>query len=341
MIENNNRKRVLFRADGDSVIGLGHIYRCLAIAERVNVYFDCYFAIKNSSNKLIKIISKLCTPIILEQFKSYSYEAEKLAADIITQYKIDIIVLDGYSFDTSYQKIIKKKSKSILISIDDDQPFHYVSDVVINHAGGVSKEQISKEDYTKLFLGYNYLLLRKEFIQAFNTVRKISGINSVLICFGGADPHDITGQILNCLKHEKYIRKIIIVIGASYLKLKELEKSIDGYNHVEIKSNIGVKEMVLTMSNVDLAIVPSSTIGLEAFASKMILITGMTARNQKNIYNGLIKEKNVVGIGDFNTLNCPNLLQNITNIASKFNNYTFNSEDKLNDNIVSLFKSLL
>ncbi|MDB5222992.1 MAG: Spore coat polysaccharide biosynthesis protein predicted glycosyltransferase, partial [Chitinophagaceae bacterium] len=46
------KSHILFRADGNSKIGLGHVYRCLAIAERLSEHFNCYFAIRQQSSEL-------------------------------------------------------------------------------------------------------------------------------------------------------------------------------------------------------------------------------------------------------------------------------------------------
>lgn len=336
----HNKKRVLFRADGDSKIGLGHIYRCLAIAERLNEHFDCYFAIRQPSNELKDQICKYSNLIVLNQYEDYEFEVEDILASVILNYKIDIITLDGYYFNTNYQKKIKELcNKCVLISIDDYQPFHYVSDIVINHAGGVDASIISKEPYTLLFLGYDYLLLRNEFIKTLSINRKIVGINSVLICFGGADPDDFTKKITDCLKCQKNIKKIIIVLGSSYSNKEILEQSIHMYSHITIMNNLNAETLAEVMINTDLAIVPSSTIGLEAFASKMIMITGMTANNQESIYNGLVKEDTVIGV-DFQQLTCDSLLKNIYKASIKYLNYTAYCKSSIDDSVLKMYKSI-
>ena len=74
----------------------------------------------------------------------------------------EIVVLDGYNFDTVYQTEIKSKGCK-LVCIDDIHAYHFVADVVINHAPDISREQYSCESYTKLYLGTEYLLLKKLF----------------------------------------------------------------------------------------------------------------------------------------------------------------------------------
>jgi len=334
-------KKILFRADGNSAIGLGHVYRCLAIAERLQENFQCYFAIRQPSIQLKKTISKNATLIKLNQYVDYNDEAHDIVIKIVPVHGIDIIVLDGYYFDTDYQEIIKKNCSSILVSIDDNQPFHYVSDVIINHAGNISEDKISREPRAKLLLGYKYLLLRKEFIELLNKGKNISGICSALICFGGADPENYTKRILDCIKTDKRFKKIVVIAGASYMEREALQNSVKENRHIEIRFNLSASTLARIMHHIDLAIVPASTIALEAFTAKTILITGITASNQQNIYDGLVKEESVIGIDDFSQITCEKLLAEIDKLSQEFDNYVFKVNAEVNDPILDTFNSFV
>ena len=74
----------------------------------------------------------------------------------------EMVVLDNYFYTTDYQREIKARGCK-LVCIDDMHDKHYVADAVINHAPGTHETQFSKEDYTKLYLGPEFLLMRKEF----------------------------------------------------------------------------------------------------------------------------------------------------------------------------------
>ena len=332
-----NKKRILFRADGNNEIGLGHVYRCLAIAERLAEQFDCFLAASNPAPELKETICGRVTLVDLKEYGNNEMEAKDIALSIVSSYQIDIITLDGYSFDTAYQLCIKNNCKAVLISIDDNQPYHYLADIVINHAGGVDAASISKEPYTKLFLGSDYLLLRKEFIEASTRKKEIAGINSALICFGGSDPGDFTGKIVSCIANEASISEITVIVGSAYNKIKNLEKIVNSYSHINIKTNLDAEAIVKLMERTQLAILPSSTISLEALSGNMVIITGLTAQNQSNIYNGLTREETVYGIGDFNNLSCTDLLAIIKEATLKFKNYIFLPKKKTADPVVDIY----
>jgi UDP-2,4-diacetamido-2,4,6-trideoxy-beta-L-altropyranose hydrolase len=338
-VSQEEKKRVLFRADGNSEIGLGHIYRSLAIAERLSVNFDCYFAIRNPTKGLSKMISDTCTLISIDDFQNKEAEAVALATNVAPGIKADIITLDGYDFDTAYQSAVRQHYKATLISIDDDQPFHYTADIVINHAAGINPAVISREPYTKLCLGYDYLMIRKEFLQNY-VLMEHSEINSVLVCFGGADPQDLTGKTVSWLLGEKSVGVLTVIVGAAYEHLQRLKEAVSDDARVDLKVNLTAPEMAGLMRKSHVAIVPASTIALENFSMGLMLICGMTAANQQNIYAGLVKEKSVYGIGDFSNLTCSRLLAVFKETSNRYKEHFSAPKQKNTDGLVNLYNSI-
>ncbi len=151
------KKTIIFRADGSKTIGMGHFVRTLALAEMLKEHFHCIFATRNPSIYQVKQIEKICNDFInLPEGEShFKIFLEYLKGN-------EIVVLDNYFFTTDYQYKIKSKGCT-LICIDDIHDKHYVADIVINQAEGMSKSKFSIEKYTKLLLGYRYALLRKEY----------------------------------------------------------------------------------------------------------------------------------------------------------------------------------
>lgn len=74
----------------------------------------------------------------------------------------DIVVLDNYYFSSAYQLKIKEIGCKVIF-IDDHNDKNYVCDALINNIPGFSPESFAKRDYTKLYLGTDYALLRQEF----------------------------------------------------------------------------------------------------------------------------------------------------------------------------------
>lgn len=284
------RKKILLRADGNSSIGLGHVARCCALAQMLTNDFDCYFYIRKTSKEVIEDIQRYCVDVV-ELDDSISYE-EEAAIWSSKLNKEEIVVLDGYNFNTQYQSRIKSQGCK-LVCIDDIYAYHFVADAVINHAPCISKENYSSEPYTRVYVGTEYVLLKKHFLNKASVAKKKLELTSspILICLGGADPQNRTLSVINEIQKSLPDKKIIVVVGAAYGYTASLEKYCADNSNVSLLVNIPSEELMCTMEKAHVAVTSASTIALEYICVKGNLFLLQTANNQKNIYESLIEKK--------------------------------------------------
>ncbi len=102
----------------------------------------------------------------------YGVEAATWAAQLDGS---EIIVLDGYAFNTAYQQHLKAKGNK-LVCIDDIHAYHFLADAVINHAGGVAMQDYSLAPLTRAYLGTAYALLRPAFLENDNNADREDAI---------------------------------------------------------------------------------------------------------------------------------------------------------------------
>ena len=93
------KPKLFIRTDGNSQIGLGHLVRCIALAHMLKEAFDITFVCKEIPTKIEEDIKQ-------NLWVLSKIETEDDFLNIINSK--DIVVLDGYQFDTSYQKQIKE-----------------------------------------------------------------------------------------------------------------------------------------------------------------------------------------------------------------------------------------
>src|SRR6266496_5009152 len=284
------RKKVIIRADGNSSIGLGHVVRCCALADVLKDNFDCYFYIRKPSQSIVEEIKQYCISVF-EMDETISYEQEAVTWSKELQGN-EIVVLDGYNFDTTYQQKIKSKGCK-LVCIDDIYAYYFVADAVINHAPGILKEQYSCESYTKLFLGTDYVLLREIFLKKAARLQQIHDLDTspILICLGGADPQNVTLKVLDQVSRYFCNRKMFVVVGAAYSYKDSLDEYIKNNNQLHLFMNISSEELVALMEKAHIAVTSASTIALEYLCIKGNLFLLATANNQSNLYNSLIEKK--------------------------------------------------
>ncbi len=342
MAENCNR--VFFRADGNSIIGLGHVMRLIGLVEYIRDDFNCIFLVNHPDIKLKEIIESYCKVVVLE---SSALTDEMTELDSLLCYN-DIVVLDGYNYSEPYQKYIKSKVHK-LIMIDDKANMHYYADLIINHGDASSTVKYIKEPYTKILSGLDYLIIRKEFLNAAILDRTIYKIDSVFICMGGADPFSITVKALNAAVECDFIKKIVVITGNAYTNFQELNTRInEGSKRKEIiyKENLSAESLVELMSLCELAICPASSVALEMCCVKSGLLTGIVIDNQVNLHKQLVDLNCCITLQDFNKVSVDDIVTrlNLMNDIKLVNNIMQNQkkaiDGKSSARILSEFKSL-
>ena len=320
-----------FRVDGGTSIGMGHIVRCIALAEMLKDDFAISFTMQKPNDNVKELINSLANYLLyLKETSDYNEEALTYSRNLNES---DIIVLDGYNFDTKYQQAIKNKGCK-LVCIDDLHAWHQLADVIINHADGVSQSDYSAESYTKFCLGLDYVLLRPPFLVPKTSVRKITSVKKVFISMGAADVNNITQKFTEALIQIKGIEEIHLMLGAINPNLKSIANLIKENKHINIKQHfdISATELANLLSKCDVSICPASSISLESCAIGIGLVSGYTAANQLGNLSGMENHKTLINFGDMNLLS-------IIEIKNKFENIV-NNPDKLNELIKNQSKMI-
>ncbi|HEY4323083.1 MAG TPA: UDP-2,4-diacetamido-2,4,6-trideoxy-beta-L-altropyranose hydrolase [Mucilaginibacter sp.] len=268
-------KKISIRADGGSEIGLGHIVRCIALAQMLMKDFDINFVCKQIPETSIQDIKKLGFG-----FRSIKNEDEFL--DSITA--DTIVVLDHYGLDTQYQKAIKEKGYK-LVCIDDLHDKEFFADLIINHAPNIEPSAYQAQTYTQFALSLEYVLLRPAFLKKAKEAVNIKITQTAFVCFGGSDIKNITQTTVDILKKDTRLKKIIIVVGAGYNYFDLLKESVEDDARFYLYHSIDSEKMAELISESQLAIVPSSGILLEVLAIGCNIISGMYIENQKYVFD--------------------------------------------------------
>ncbi|MEO1518361.1 MAG: UDP-2,4-diacetamido-2,4,6-trideoxy-beta-L-altropyranose hydrolase [Bacteroidota bacterium] len=288
---------IVFRADGNAAIGLGHVIRSLALVQLLQNDFHCHFLIRGASDALRQQISSHCQMTELSDIPP-DQEAIQVCNRFLNGR--EIVVLDGYHFDTTYQRQIRQKG-SKLVCIDDMHQHHFVADAIINHSPGVRPEHYSHETWTRCCLGPSYSLLRPAFREASQSTRYIDRIDQLFICFGGADSQQLSLRALEAISGQALgLSAIHVVLGSANQSVEKVKAfaSITNEN-ILVYQNLKANEMVELMQECHLAIVPSSSILYEVMAVQMPAITGYYVDNQCGLYAGFCQLGGIHGIGDF------------------------------------------
>lgn len=263
-------QKVLFRADADYGIGYGHFIRTLALADMLKDDFDCTFYTSQPNDYQIGEMQKVCPYVALREESKFE--------DFLSQLEgSEIVVLDNYFYSTDYQREIKQKGCK-LVCVDDVHDKHYVADAVINHAPGATASQYSCEDYTKLYLGPEYLLLRKEFRAATHSYTSFKEKKNIYVCYGGSDELNLTQKACEIILNHTP-RHINVVVGGGYTFYDQLVEFAKGKD-ISIYRNSSPGHMVSLLQEARLAVVPDSMVFFEACCLRRPTISGYDCDNQ-------------------------------------------------------------
>jgi len=297
------KKGIIFRADGNSKIGLGHVYRLFSLVETVRRDYDFFFLTKESSKTAI--VPKAYNLKIIPEHIDMKDEPSWLQANFSpSEY---IIIADGYQFISSYQKAIKNVGYKLMY-IDDLASEHLYADIVINHSPQISDEDFKTENYTNLALGTDYALLRPKFLECAKTPPILKPLDKVLVNFGGADMFGLSYKSVRALLEINKIKEIHVILGAAYNNEDIYELRNKFSEKISIHKNLSEIELIRVMKSCSFAIVPTSTILFELFCIKMPIISGYFVDNQKGAFKSFKKSNLVFGIdGNLKELSQNNL----------------------------------
>ncbi|MDP7069651.1 MAG: hypothetical protein QF815_03915, partial [Candidatus Peribacteraceae bacterium] len=132
---------ILFRADGNSTIGAGHIMRCLALAQALkdcggNPVFLCSDLAEGFKERLNGVAT-------VENLKAEAYTQDDAVETAATAKNIgaEWIVLDGYNFDDAYVTSLKDSGVQVLRLDDHSHLSSYSADFILNQNAHAAANQ--------------------------------------------------------------------------------------------------------------------------------------------------------------------------------------------------------
>lgn len=292
-----NKRKICFRADADAEIGYGHFIRTLALADMLKDDFECVFYTQSPTEYQRREAEKVCELVTLPADDSrFQLFLDCLKGD-------EIVVLDNYFYTTNYQRAIKTKGCK-LVCIDDMHDKHYVADAVVNH-GPAMPDDFDCEPYTQLCLGNQWSLLRKPFLEPLRSNKRE---NRLIVCFGGADPQQLTDKVVTMLIELNTPYEITVILGEAALLSEENRK------RVVVKNKLTAQQMADLFETSLVGILPSSSVRIEAVSRGLKVICGYFVDNQQIGFERSLKQGDVLPVYNFNELTAAKLQQALDQI---------------------------
>ncbi len=311
---------VVIRADANSKIGMGHVMRCLSVADALIKRGEEVLFVTADDTPVPLLIKKgvpyrvlhtdyadmeaelpglLC---ILQELTQRAELPEEVLSRMSSQRKDIAILVDSYYVTEKYLAALKKRITTIYM--DDIYAFSYPVDMLINY--NIYGEEMGYEKDaafadTKLLLGANYVPLREEFSAGAGYVQSRKELSlgaanvtpaeegGILITTGGSDSFNLAGQLLmeamkyDALKEKEYHA----VSGSLNPHIGELQALAKKHENIHIHCN--VTNMAELMAESEVALSAGGSTLYELCAMGVPVIAFSFAENQERLVQTFVK----------------------------------------------------
>jgi UDP-2,4-diacetamido-2,4,6-trideoxy-beta-L-altropyranose hydrolase len=290
-----------------STTGLGHFNRCLAIYESL---IDMNFSPILILNSEAKITQDLNVELI-------DWTIEVKLNSIFEKFSFDIAIVDSYLASLTTYELIQQNCKK-MVCIDDFFRIEYPQNSIILNPSLNGADQYYPENLYKIFSGKEFIILRKEFAQKKNSIKKNRSIENILITSGGTDQKNIIPAIIEIVRKVFKEVKINIIIGKNFKNVNEIQAKSDTLIQFHFDPN--VNQIVNLMNEVDLAITSGGQTLYELSKFEVPMIVFKVAENQTANIQGFLISGSVDYVGSVEDQDFLSYLENsILNAKSLIN----------------------
>jgi UDP-2,4-diacetamido-2,4,6-trideoxy-beta-L-altropyranose hydrolase len=326
---------IVIRVDISYKIGIGHVKRCITLANGIVKYgSNVCFVVGESGRKYIKYFRDYSVIWIDNDIGiDEQVDAEK-TINLLKERGVtrSWMVVDNYKLNYKWERCISEAGYHVAV-IDDYRDRRHHADILISdidYPFDPALNQIDKS--SKTLTGKRYALIEPEYHQADSFNAKNTHLNHLLITYGGSDPTNETVKILNALrvfKNKKTfdIRHVDVIIGPAN---KDVDNIIKSAHNLNLNLNLNClvhnapESLHQFMKNADLIFTSGGNSLIEALALKKPCVVTMTADNQQMAIDQLDQEGVVCLLGSHIDLDENNIVKKLFNIFKKHNNIAKN-----------------
>jgi UDP-2,4-diacetamido-2,4,6-trideoxy-beta-L-altropyranose hydrolase len=317
------------RADARPDVGIGHLMRCLALAQAWQ-----------DRGGTASFVTATASPALLKRLDSEGFAVHRLQAEsaspadaaetgtVASSRGAAWVVVDGYPFGPGYLQGLIKDDRQLMV-IDDQatQDFAAARLIVNPNVQATPELYPGVNGDSRVLAGSRYALLRREFQG--NTARKKSVAQQtrprasernlpdhVVITMGGSDPPNATRRMLEILAGFGDRRlQLTVILGPAYAHRESLEPvltALRGKHDVELL--VDPHDLVTVLARADLAISAAGTTCWELASLGVPLAIVVLADNQVAGAEALAQRGTAVFLGWHKDLDAGAVLQQLQSL---------------------------
>ena len=197
------RRTILIRADAGSSLGMGHVYRALALNHELARH-DVHVVTRFDPER------ELGPDFLRERLGAIEVvEDEDQFFEILDAVRPDVAILDILDTTGDYMSAVKERCGSV-VSIEDIGPGSRFADLIVN--------DLYTDPYPSgnHLYGVQYAILGPHFEGIDPIETPTESVERILVSFGGTDPGRLTGKALEALALADFRGEVIAVLGPGY-----------------------------------------------------------------------------------------------------------------------------
>ena len=316
---------IFFRCDGSIKVGMGHVVRCLALADYLDNNFKCNikFLMRKSEIGLDKV--KIKYPVIKADKNKFLYE--KWLIDSLKSTKSNILILDCRDGLTRKNILSLKKSVEVkIVTLDDPEDKRLEADLAFYPPVPQVKTLGWSGFLGKLYIGWECVILREEFLKGYLKPKNI--VKNIFISMGATDGNQMIQTIINCIIILDIDFTITVVVGNRYPFVDEL-KDLIKKSKINSKLYINPKNIARIISQADFSIVSFGQIAYEVAALKIPALYVCLTEDHDKSAQLFVKSKFGISMGVYKNIPEEKLIEGIKKFLGKNNFSKFSKNTSL------------
>ena len=270
---------IWIRGDANKDIGMGHVMRCLTVAEALRgLGQEVCFVL--ASEDAVSLLQKKGFPYMVLH-SDYRHPEEELQQleELLEIQKPALFLADGYFFTSAYYEAVGKHTK--VACFDDLGQADPKVNLLLNYNIYATEALYPGKNAGKYLCGVGFVPLRKEFADVTYEVQEEA--KKVLLTTGGADKYNLAGQILECAMEHPEASKLeyYVVSGSANNHLPSLQALESKYENITVC--VAVEQMADLMQSCDVAITAGGSTIYELSAVGVPFVCFSFAENQKSL----------------------------------------------------------
>ena len=230
--------RVALRVDASVTMGIGHLRRCLSLAQALDEQGAALVLVTRALDEVAgQVLQKASYPVTwlppvvsnndaralndLPPHQAYAGVTWQKDAsdtcDALSAAPPDWLIIDHYAFDARWHAFVRQRLGCRLLVIDDIADRALAADVLLDqnwHSDHRAKYQGRLSQQPAWLVGPRYALLSEGY-RAAARYKFNAQVKSIGIFMGGTDPGGVTGSVLACVRAEARFEGLVEVVSTS------------------------------------------------------------------------------------------------------------------------------